>query len=133
MVPYFILLLAHALDKLGDRDAALERLTEALHIVEGTGEDWCKSELHRFSGEVMRAKGRDDLAETYYYQALTTAQYQSAKTWELSAALSLSRLWRDQGKRAKARDLLAPIYDWFTEGFSTPVLQDSKSLLGSLE
>jgi predicted ATPase len=71
-------------------------------------------------------------AENSFQQALTIAQHQSAKLWELRASTSLARLWRDQGKRAEARDLLAPIYGWFTEGFDTPVLKDAKALLDEL-
>ena len=71
-------------------------------------------------------------AEDSYRRALAVARRQSAKFWELRAAISLARLWRDQGKRAEARDLLAPIYEWFTEGFDTPVLQEAKALLDEL-
>jgi predicted ATPase len=71
-------------------------------------------------------------AEDSYCQALPVARRQSAKFWELRAALDLARLWRDQGKRTEARDLLAPVYSWFTEGFDTPVLQDAKALLDQL-
>jgi predicted ATPase len=71
-------------------------------------------------------------AEDSFRLAVTVAQQQNAKFWELRAATSLARLWRDQGKRAEASDLLAPIYGWFTEGFDTPVLQDAKALLDQL-
>jgi predicted ATPase len=71
-------------------------------------------------------------AEDSFRLALTVAQQQSAKFWELRAAISFARLWRDQGKRIEARDLLAPIYDWFTEGFDTPVLKEAKALLDQL-
>ena len=71
-------------------------------------------------------------AEASYREAMALAQQQSAKLWELRAAMSLARLWRDQGKRAEARDLLAPVYGWFTEGFGTPVLQEAKALLDEL-
>jgi predicted ATPase len=71
-------------------------------------------------------------AEASYQKALVVARQQSAKLWELRAATSLARLWRDQGKRTEARDLLAPVYNWFTEGFDTPVLQDAKALLDEL-
>jgi predicted ATPase len=71
-------------------------------------------------------------AEDSYRRALAVARQQSAKFWELRAALDLARLWRDQGRRTEARDLLAPIYGWFTEGFDTPVLQEARSLLEQL-
>ena len=71
-------------------------------------------------------------AEASLHQAIAVARRQSAKLWELRASTSLARLWRDQGKRTEARDLLAPIYGWFTEGFDTPVLQDAKALLDQL-
>ena len=71
-------------------------------------------------------------AERCFLQAIDIAQRQSAKLWELRAAISLARLWRDQGKRDAARNLLGPIYDWFTEGFDTPVLQEAKALLANL-
>jgi predicted ATPase len=71
-------------------------------------------------------------AEASLHQAIAVARKQSAKLWELRAATSLARLWRDQGKRTEARDLLAPIYGWLTEGFDTPVLQDAKALLDEL-
>ena len=71
-------------------------------------------------------------AEASLHQAIAVARRQSAKLWELRAATSLARLWRDQGKRTEARDLLVPIYGWLTEGFDTPVLQDAKALLDEL-
>jgi predicted ATPase len=83
-------------------------------------------------GDLLNATGDRAAAEQSYHQALAVAERQSAKSFELRAATSLARLWRDKGKRTEARDLLAPIYDWFTEGFDTPVLQDAKALLDEL-
>ena len=83
-------------------------------------------------GDLLNATGDQVAAEHSYHQALAIARRQSAKLFELRAATSLARLWRDQGKRAEARDLLAPVYNWFTEGFDTPVLQDAKALLDQL-
>ena len=80
----------------------------------------------------MHATGDRSAAERSYHQALAIAKRQSAKLWELRAAMSLARLWRDQDKRHEAHDLLAPVYNWFTEGFDTPVLQDAKTLLDEL-
>ena len=89
-------------------------------------------EMHRLRGTLLLATADHGAAEDSYQQALAVARHQSAKFWELRAAISLARLWRDQGKRAEARDLLAPIYGWFTEGFDTPILQDAKALLDEL-
>jgi len=88
--------------------------------------------LHRLRGELLNATADQSAAEQSYNQALVVAQRQSAKLFELRAATSLARLWRDQGKRTEARNLLAPIYGWFTEGFDTPVLRDAKALLDEL-
>ena len=81
---------------------------------------------------MLNTTGNQAAAERYYYQAMEVAKRQSAKVWELRAATSLARLWREQGKRTEAHDLLAPIYSWFTEGFDTRVLKDAKSLLDQL-
>ena len=83
-------------------------------------------------GDLLNATGDRATAEQNYHQALVVARRQSARAFELRAATSLARLWRDQGKRTEARDLLAPIYGWFTKGFDTPVLQDAKALLDQL-
>jgi predicted ATPase len=91
-----------------------------------------QAETLRLCGDLLRCTGEPAAAERSYREALTLAHRQSTKLWELRAATSLARLWRDQGKRTEARDLLAPIYGWFTEGFDTPVLQDAKALLDEL-
>jgi predicted ATPase len=83
-------------------------------------------------GDLFNATGDQTAAEQSYHQALAVAARQSAKVFELHTATSLARLWRDQGKRTEARDLLAPVYGWFTEGFDTPVLQEAKALLDEL-
>jgi predicted ATPase len=88
--------------------------------------------MHRLRGTLLLSMSKHAEAENSYRQALSVAQRQSAKFWELRAATSLARLWLDQDKRAEARDLLAPIYGWFTEGFDTPVLQEAKALLEEL-
>ena len=88
--------------------------------------------MHRVGGTLLLSINEHTAAENSYHQAIKLAQSQNAKLWELRAATSLARLWRDQGKRAQARDLLAPVYNWFTEGFDTPVLQDAKALLEEL-
>jgi predicted ATPase len=97
--------------------------------------EWCEAEVHRTAGEIALKSPHPDLAkaEAYFERALAVAREQRAKSWELRAATSMARLWRDQGKRQQARDLLAPIYGWFTECFETPDLRDAKSLLGALD
>jgi predicted ATPase len=98
--------------------------------IKTTNERWCEAEVHRIalkSPEPDAAK-----AEAYFKRALTVARQQQAKSWELRAAMSMARLWRDQGKRAEARDLLAPIYGWFTEGFDTLDLREAKALRDEL-
>ena len=110
----------------------LNYLAEAAQIIETTEERVFEAELHRVRGALFNAVGDQTAAEQSYHQALAIAARQSAKVLELGAATSLARLWRDQGKRTEARDLLAPIYDWFTEGFDTPVLKEAEALLEQL-
>jgi predicted ATPase len=102
--------------------------------VERTGERWFEAELYRLRGEVLRRLCDDQPAdaEASLLQSWEIARAQQAKAWELRAATSLARLWRDRGKRAEARELLAPIYGWFTEGFETPDLKEAKALLDEL-
>jgi predicted ATPase len=88
-----------------------------------------QAETLRLCRDLLRCTGEPAAAERSYGEALALARRQSAKLWELRVGTSLTRLWRDQGKRTEARDLLEPIYGWFTEGFDTPVLQDAKALL----
>jgi predicted ATPase len=125
--------LAEAYAMLGQPVEGLKCLTEAAQIIEATEERISEAALHRVRGELFDATGNQTAAEQSYHQALTVAARQSAKVFELSAATSLARLWREQGKRTEARDLLAPIYDWFTEGFDTPVLKEAKALLEQLK
>ena len=103
-------------------------LAEALAEVHNTGLCYCEAELYRLKGELLlqQAAGCDGEAEACFRQALDVARRQQAKSWELRAAMSLARLWQQQGKRAEARELLAPIYGWFTEGFDTADLQDAR-------
>jgi predicted ATPase len=89
-------------------------------------------DVFRVRGDLLSATGDRAAAEESYHRALAVARSQTAKSLELRAATSLARLWRDQGKRTEARDALAPVYGWFTEGFNTPVLQDAKALLDQL-
>jgi predicted ATPase len=114
------------------RQVALGHLAEARRRAEGTEQRWCLAETLRVSGDVQLAMGDPSAAEASYNEAIAIAQQESAKLWELRAATSLARLWREQGKRTEARDLLAPVYGWFTEGFGTPVLQEARALLEEL-
>src|SRR3984893_13810062 len=102
--------------------------------VETTKETWCEAEVHRTAGEIALLSPERDAAkaERYFERALAVARQQQAKSWELRAAMSMARLWRDQGKTQQARELLAPVYDWFTEGFDTLDLKEAKSLLDVL-
>jgi predicted ATPase len=107
---------------------------DALARVTRTGERWFEAELHRGRGEVLLRLPECGAAEAEacFRKALAIAQDQEAKLWELRAATSLARLWRDQGKRTLSRDLLAPVYGWFTEGFDTADLKEAKTLLDEL-
>ena len=107
-------------------------MDEALQIVERTGERWFVAELHRHKGELLLRQGKSEAAEELYRKALSIAAEQEAKLWELRAAASLARLRSDQGRRAEARELLAPVYGWFTEGFDTADLKEAKALLDQL-
>jgi predicted ATPase len=130
--PWALTLLADAYRMAGQSQAALERLAEARELAEEKELGWFQAETLRLTGEVLLAAGDAAAAEASYREAIAIAQQQSAKLWELRAAMSLARLWRNQGKRSQARDLLAPVYDWFTGGSGTSVLQEAKGLLAEL-
>jgi tetratricopeptide (TPR) repeat protein len=130
--PLALILLAEVHAQLGRPVEGLNCLAEAAQIVEVTEERCDESELHRLRGDLLNATGHPSEAERNYHQALAVARRQSAKFLELRAATGLARLWRDQGKRTEARDVLAAIYNWFTEGFDTPVLKEAKALLDQL-
>jgi predicted ATPase len=128
-VPYQIALLARACEIAGQIEEAVDLLDGALQIVERTGERWLEAELYRHKGQLLLRQGHSEAAEELYRKALSIAEEQEAKLWEMRAAVSLARLRRDQRRCAEARDLLAPVYGWFTEGFDTPDLQEAKTLL----
>jgi predicted ATPase len=132
--PYYLAFLAEAYGKVGQAGEGLTLLDEALAVVHKTGERFYEAELYRLKGELLlvRSAENDGEAEACFQQALLVARHQQAKSAELRAAMSLSRLWQHQGKRAAAYQLLAPIYDWFTEGFDTSDLQEAKALLEAL-
>ena len=116
-------------------DAGLDVIGEALEMTTAAGERIWEPELHRFKGELLLARfarDRASEAEKCFEEALSVARRQQAKLWELRAATSLARLWCSQNKRLVAHDLLVPVYDWFTEGFETPVLREAQALLGEL-
>ena len=131
-VPWVLILLAEANAKLGQPAEGLNYLNEAAQFIETTEERQEEAELHRLRGDLLNAAGDQAAAEESYHRSLAVARRQSAKTFELRAATSLARLWRNRGKRIEARDLLAPVYGWFTEGFNTPVLKEAKTLLDEL-
>jgi predicted ATPase len=132
--PYFLALLAEGYEQLGAADESLRVLTEALTAVQHTGECVWEAELHRLKGELLRTSSVEQSteAESCFRQAIEIAHRQQAKSLELRAAMSLARLWQQQGKRPEAQALLAPVYGWFTEGFDTADLQEAKALLEEL-
>jgi predicted ATPase len=129
-----LLLLAEAIGRAGQVEDGLDLLTEALTAFETSQRGDMLTEAHRFRGEFMlrQAPPAAAQAEASFQHAVAVARRQQAKAWELRAAMSLSRLWQQQGKRAEARELLAPVYSWFTEGFDTADLQEAKALLDAL-
>jgi predicted ATPase len=131
--PLLLALLAEAYGQSGQAEEGLRLLAEALAVMDDTG-GHDEAELYRMKGELLLHLAVPDAlqAEACSQQALAVARRQQAKSWELRTAMSLSRLWQQQGKREAARALLAPIYDWFTEGFDTPDLQEAKALLEAL-
>jgi predicted ATPase len=132
--PYYLALLAEAHGTLGESEAGLAVLTEALTLAETTGERWCEPELYRLKGELLLQQNADNHteAENCFHHALAIARNQQAKSFELRTATSLARLWQQQGKRTAAHELLAPIYGWFTEGFDTADLHEAQALLDAL-
>jgi predicted ATPase len=131
-MPRNLLLLADAYREAQQPQAALQQLVEADEVMGATQERSFEAEVHRLRGELLCDVGDCAAAEAHFHKALKVAHCQSAKFWELRAATSLARLWRDQGKRTEARNLLTPVYSWFTEGFDTLDLKEAKLLLHEL-
>ena len=131
-MPWALLALPQVHAKLERPIDGLNSLAEAEQIIREGKQRRDEAELYRRRGGLLTAIGNEAAAEQNYRQGLAVANRQNAKTLELRAATSLARLWRDQGKRTEARNLLAPIYGWFTEGFETPVLKEAKALLDEL-
>jgi predicted ATPase len=123
-----------ALGQHGDVDEGLGLLNELLRLSQRDDVHWWEAELHRVKGELLLLSTPDDprSGEDWFKQAIEIAQLQSVKSLELRAAVSLARLEQDRGKRGEARDVLAPVYDWFTEGFETADLKEAKALLEQL-
>ena len=133
-LPIWLSELAEAHAELGQLDDAWRCIDEAIVAVERTKERWPEAEVDRIAGEIALRLPEPDVAkaEVYFERALAVARKQQAKSWELRAAMSMARLWRDQGKPQQARELLAPVYGWFTEGFDTLDLKEAKALLEEL-
>jgi len=134
-VPYFLGAMAEGYGALQQVDEAREALKEGWEAMERTGEQWWKAEVHRLEGDLLLHQSSSDVAQSAncFRQALDVARNQQAKSLELRAATSLARLWLSQDKRQEAYDLLAPVYDWFTEGFDTTDLKEAKALLTELK
>jgi len=122
------------LPQVGQFNKAWQCTGEAISAVQTTQEKWCEADVLRTAGEIalLSPYPEEAKAEAHFQRALTVAREQQAKSWELRAAMSMARLWRDQGKQDEARDLLAPVYGWFTEGFDTRDLKEAKALLAGL-
>jgi predicted ATPase len=133
-IPFYLCHLAKAHAELGQLDDAWRCIDEATKAIETTKERWSEAEVHRTAGEMSLILAERDAAkaEAYFERALSVARAQEAKSWELRAAMSMARLWRDQGKPQQARELLAPVYGWFTEGFDTRDLKEARALLDEL-
>jgi predicted ATPase len=129
--PWHLSNLAKAYAELGQFDAAWRCIGEATSLIGTNKESWSEAEVNRIAGEIaLKSPARDAAkAQSYFERALAVARRQQAKSWELRAAMSMARLWRDQGKRNEARELLAPVYGRFTEGFDTLDLKEAKALL----
>jgi predicted ATPase len=132
LMPHHTALLARACEIAGQIEEALNALTDALRTAGKTGECWLDAELYRHKGQLLLRQGQAEAAEELYRKALSIAAEQGAKFWELRAAASLAQLHCDQGRRVEARNLLAPVYGWFTDGLDTPELKAAKALLDSI-
>ena len=134
-LPLWLSYLAAAHSERGQLDEAWRCIDEALTLVDKTKERWFEAEVNRIAGEIALKSPEPDVAkaEAHFELALAVARQQQAKSWELLATMSMARFWRDQGKRDEARELLAPVYGWFTEGFDTLDLKEAKALLDELK
>ena len=130
-MPLWLSYLARANAEIGQFDDARRCIDEAMAAMETTKERWYEAEVNRVAGEIALLLPEPDVAkaQAYFERALEIARKQQAKSWELRAAMSMARLWRDQGRRAQARDLLAPVHGWFTQGFDTLDLKQAEAFL----
>jgi predicted ATPase len=133
-MPLWLSYLTKAKAEIGQFDDARRCIGEAMAAVETAKERWCEAEVNRIAGEIELLSPEPDLAkaEACFERALAVAREQQAKSWELRAAISMARLWRDQGRRPQARNLLAPVYGWFSEGLDTCDLTQAKAMLDEL-
>jgi predicted ATPase len=134
LLPTYLSYLARAYAELSQFDDAWRCIGEVMIVIKECGETWFEAEANHIAGEIAlkSPKPYTEKAESYFDRALVVARAQQAKSWELRAAMRMARLWRDQGKRDEARDLLAPVFGWFTEGFDTLDLKEAKALLDEL-
>jgi predicted ATPase len=130
--PLLLVVSAAAYANSGRPEQGLARIAEAREVMARADERWAEAELLRMNGRLLLACNEHAAAEAAFDDAMKIARSQNARTWELRSAMSMARLWSDQGKRQAARELLAPVYDWFTEGFNTLDLREAKALLGEL-
>jgi len=133
-MPFFMAHLARAHIELGKSEDAWRSIGDAITTVETTKERWCEAEVYRTAGEIalLAPEPNRTKAEEYFTRALAVARHQQAKSWELRTAINMAPLLCEQGKRDEARDLVASIYDWFTEGFDTRDLKEAKASLDTL-
>ena len=134
LIPHMKVMLAQACLGMGQTEQAEALVRDAIELIDRTGHRMYEVEAHRVLGEILLNDTRRDegAASKAFLKALEVAKSQQAKSWELRAAIRMARLWRDQGKRQQAHDLLAPVYGWFTEGFDTLDLKEAKTLLNEL-
>jgi predicted ATPase len=134
-MPFYFSYLARAYAELDRFDDAWRWISEAMEAAERTKENWCEADIHRTAGDIALMSPEPDpaKAEAHFQRALAIARRQQAKSWELRSAMSMARMWRGQGKRQQAHNLLAPVYGWFTEGFDTKDLKEAKELLETLQ
>jgi len=130
--PYGFARLAEALLRQGEQKAALAAVQQGLQVQNETGQGWWHAELHRLEGLALVGLNRVEEGQSALNEALRVARRQQAKSYELRAVTSLARMWGEQGRRAEAHELLAPVYGWFTEGFNTADLKEAKGLLDEL-
>jgi len=132
-LPQTLTMLAFAYGRAGQPAEGLVRLAEAAEAAEATQDRWAEAELYRVRGDLLLAMGRTLDAENSYHQALSAARRQNGRLWELRVAVSLARLWHNQGRNEEARTLLQPIYGWFKTAARTPDLEDAQELLARLQ